>query len=304
MDIFDNYEDDEYDRYKVIKPVVQKHKRFFFIQNLQKLADNLQVPDTYLVEYICIKSNCQKEIYQKSNYLIKTSLCQVQVEELINEFTNTYLKCSKCHLLEYQIKVNQSKSLLQSKCASCGQIKSHTLNDEMNQFIFNNPPQMKKKFDIVSGRGFLNDYNQDFDYSDQEEENINYSYEDSDSQSDIQEDEYFEAQNQGNSSSEDISFENEQAQENELKVEQQSSVKENEYDDNQNTNECDSCELSSSNQNFQTIIDRKSYQDDVIRQNRLEDFMQTNQEMNVKNSNRIYQLQIESQVNNLEKVCS
>lgn len=50
----------------------------------------------------------------------------------------------------------------------------------MNVFIFQNPPIVKKKHEIEIERGFLNEFNVDYNYSDDEDEEINYSYDSED----------------------------------------------------------------------------------------------------------------------------
>lgn len=105
--------------YRYTRPVsVVTHKSGkTTITNLLEIAKALQTNSLYILHYIKLK----KSVAVTSSGDIKSVIHQKDIEELINEFIDKYILCSKCNLPETIIKSTDKKKLYFC-CNACGNV--------------------------------------------------------------------------------------------------------------------------------------------------------------------------------------
>ena len=101
--------------YRYRRPIsqVENKGKTTSILNLEEIAKSLHTKSKYILYYVQL----EKSIPVQKNE-IKTVLSHSQIEQLINQFIDKYIICSKCKYPELIIKANGKK--LCQNCEACG----------------------------------------------------------------------------------------------------------------------------------------------------------------------------------------
>lgn len=105
---------DPFYRYKRPISIVDNNKTKTTIVNLNHISQALHTKPEYIMYYIQLK----KSLPTNQNGMIKGSLSQVEIEKILDEYTETYILYQECKFPELIIDRNGQK--LFYVCQACG----------------------------------------------------------------------------------------------------------------------------------------------------------------------------------------
>jgi translation initiation factor 5 len=120
-------------RYKMHKVVFQKEKTKTCITNLDKIADDIKIPDRELiVSYL--KKRLSIAIAEKNDRHIITSAVDTKaIQGAIYEFIEYFVLCKQCRLPE--LTYGLEKKHLSVYCRSCGKVDAIDSNEHTEKII-------------------------------------------------------------------------------------------------------------------------------------------------------------------------